>query len=148
MIEDVDNLQAAEKLDTVTPEFEVKRVLDFRIEADVGWETAGLVALADIVPVLIKPRVRESRVHIEDGNKLQFPRKAENTPEKYPVGRVARKRAELIGANKRIRVIAKELVVVVQLPASLRINIAGDDAGGFSGVPTEHNEKLVIGLMT
>ena len=73
MIEDVDDLQAAQKLDTVPPELEFKRVLDFRIEADVGWETARLVALADIVPVLIKPRV-QSRVHIEDGNKLQFPR--------------------------------------------------------------------------
>lgn len=74
MIEDIDDLEAAEKLDAVAAESKVEGIQNFGVESDIGGKSAGFVALADLVPVLAELRVREARVEIQNGNELQFPR--------------------------------------------------------------------------
>ena len=148
VIGDVDDLEAAEELDAVVVEFEVEGILEFQIEAGERGKAAGFIAGANVIPVFIEPGIGEAGVDVENGNQLEFVGEADNAPEEDAIGRVTGKRAVLIGANERVRIIAEELIVVVEFTESARTNVAGDETGAFGGIPAKHGEKFVVGLRT
>jgi len=94
-------------------EFEGEGVLEFEIEAGEGGKASSFIARADIIPILVKFGIREAGMGIQDGHELEFVGKANDAPEDNAVGSITRKRAVLIGSNKRIRIVAEELVVVI-----------------------------------
>jgi hypothetical protein len=146
VVGDVDDFQAAEKLDAMTAKSEIERILEFEIEARKGGKTAGFVAGADVVPVFVELGIREAGVNVEDGNELEFVGEANDAPEEHAVRSVTGKRAILIGADDRVRIVAEELVVVVEVAEGAGVDVAGDEAGAFGGIPAKHGEKFVVGL--
>ena len=64
MIGEVDNLDAAKELDAMTTEFEVKRVLKLKVEADKVGKASSLVARTHKVPVCVELGIREAGVSV------------------------------------------------------------------------------------
>src|SRR3974390_910894 len=142
-----DDFEAAEELDAMSFELEVEGILDFQVEASEGGKTSRFVALADEVPVGADVGGGETGGGVEDGNELKFVGQADDSPEENAVGRVARERAVLIRADEREGKIAEELVVVVEFAASVGAHVAAHDGGALGGIPAEHGEEFVVGLV-
>jgi hypothetical protein len=133
-------------LDTVATESEIEGVLEFQIEAGKGREAAAFVPGPDVVTVLVEFGIGETGVDIEDGDELEFVGETDDAPKKDAIRSVARKRAVLVSTDKRVRIVAEELVVVVELTESARADITGDEAGAFGGIPAEHGKEFFVGL--
>src|SRR6476620_10640455 len=88
----------------------------------------------------------KTSVSVEDGNELKLVREFNDPPEQDAIRCVARERAVLVGTNERVRKIAEELVVVVELSPRARMNVADDQAGALVKVPSKHAQKFVVGL--
>ena len=114
VVKDVGDFQSTEELDVVAVEFEVEGILDLGVDADEGGESTGFVACANVVPIDANVRIREAGVNINDGYELEALGELDNAPEEDAVGGVVRQRSVLIGADERIRNVAKELIVVVE----------------------------------
>src|ERR1700746_1361875 len=56
--------------------------------------------------------------------------------------------AELIGANKGSRKSSEKLIVIVELGAGLRVDIARVNRGMFQRFPAQHRQVLAIALMS
>src|SRR4029434_2498572 len=88
----------------------------------------------------------KSRVHIQHGNEVQLVRQTDDSPDQAPVGRVGGHDAVLVGANEGIRDVTEELVVIVQVASSARVDVAGVEGRAFTRPPTQHPEELAEGL--
>jgi hypothetical protein len=54
VVGDVDDFEAAEKLDAMTAEGEIKTILEFQVEVGESREAAGFIACTEVVPVLVE----------------------------------------------------------------------------------------------
>ena len=127
VVEHVVDSQPSAELDSVTVKREVDGVLKFGVESQEDWESPGLVFGTDKVPVFIQPRVGKARVHVEDRHKVELMGQADDVPEQATIGRIGRERAVLIWPDEGVGEVPEELVVVVELAASTRVNVAGKD---------------------
>ena len=83
---------------------------------------------------------------VENGNELELVGEADDAPDEDAIGRVTGKRAVLVGANERVRIVAEELIVIVEFTEGARVDVAGDEAGALGRIPAEHGEEFVVGL--
>src|SRR5450755_1066955 len=118
--------------------FKVHRILKFSIECEKRWKTSCLIFCANIVPVLVEARIWEARMHIQDRHEVEFIRKADNVPEQAAVGCIRRQRTILVCADKRIREVSEELIIVVEFTLSIRMHVAGKHCGAFVDSPAQH----------
>ena len=146
VVEHVVDSQPSAELDSVTVKREVDGVLKFGVESQEDWESPSLVFRTDKVPVFIHPRVGKARVHVEDRHKVELVGQADDVPEQTAVRRIGRERAVLIWPDEGVGKVSEELVVVVELAASTRVNVAGKDRRSLVDSPTEHRKKLAVAL--
>ena len=87
-------------------------------------------------------------MNVKDRDKLEFVGETEDAPEEDAIGSITGKRTVLIGADQRVWIVAEELIVVVEFTERAGVNVTGNEAGAFGGIPAEHGEEFVVGLRT
>ena len=109
VVEHVIHRQPRTELNSVATKREVNGVLDLRVQSQQCRQTSCVILCANKIPVLIEPRERKTRVHVQYWNKIKLVRQPDHGPEKPTVRRIRRKRAILIRPDERIRKVAEEL---------------------------------------